>query len=66
MSGHEEPTRKSSRDAPDLLHDAEDRRLWKKFQSLRHLPEKDQRVIVRMLDTMTKANHSGGRKNPAA
>ena len=31
------------------------RRYWKRFQQLMGLPEKDQRAVLRMLDTMTKA-----------
>jgi transcriptional regulator with XRE-family HTH domain len=33
---------------------AEERRLWRRFRQTRALPEKDQRAIFRMLDTMAK------------
>ena len=47
----EEPERKTRLDDPDLLN-SEDRRLWKRLQQLKSLPERDQRAILRMLDSM--------------
>lgn len=44
----------------DLLEDAEVRRLWKKFLMLRRLPEKDQRAVVRMINSLSKTNGQGG------
>jgi len=35
------------------------RRYWRRFLQLRELPEKDQRAVFRMLDTMAKANVDG-------
>ena len=51
----EEPERRSKHDEPDLLNDPEDRRLWKRIQQLKTLPERDQRAILRMLDSMAAA-----------
>jgi transcriptional regulator with XRE-family HTH domain len=36
--------------------DPEARRYWRRFQSLMQLPEKDQRAVFRLLDTMMKGN----------
>jgi len=33
----------------------EARRYWRRFQQLMELPEKDQRAVFRLLDTMSKA-----------
>jgi transcriptional regulator with XRE-family HTH domain len=33
-------------------HDPETRRLWKKFQQVRGLPEKDQRAVIRLLNSL--------------
>jgi transcriptional regulator with XRE-family HTH domain len=41
----------------NLLDDADDRRLWKKFRLLRELSERDQAAIIRMLNTMADAKH---------
>lgn len=49
----EEPKIRQRRDDPNLLEDPDDRRLWRRFQQLKALPERDQRAILRMLDTMT-------------
>ena len=35
--------------------DAETRRLWKKFQQLLTLPEKDQRAVMRLVNSLTGA-----------
>jgi transcriptional regulator with XRE-family HTH domain len=35
---------------------SEDLRLWKKFQQVRKLPEKDQRAVFRLVSTMTGAH----------
>ena len=48
----EEPERRLKRDEPDLLSDPEDRRLWKRLQQPKSLPERDQWAILRMLDSM--------------
>ena len=49
----EEPKIRQRRDDPNLLEDQDDRRLWRRFQQLKALPERDQRALLRMLDTMT-------------
>lgn len=49
----EEPELRSKRDEPDLLNDPEDRRLWKRLQQLKHMPERDRRAILRMIDGLT-------------
>ena len=36
--------------------DPETRRLWKKFQQLRKLPERDKRAIIRMINSLIVAN----------
>jgi len=41
--------RRAGRDEPNLLTDADDRRLWKKFQLLKQLNERDQATIFRMM-----------------
>jgi transcriptional regulator with XRE-family HTH domain len=35
-----------------------ERRIWRRFRQLMALPEKDQRAVLRMLDSMTKAARS--------
>lgn len=35
--------------------DPETRRLWKKFQQVRSLPEKDQRAVIRLLNSLVSA-----------
>jgi hypothetical protein len=32
--------------------DAETRRLWKRFQAVTQLPEKDQRAVIRLIDSL--------------
>lgn len=44
----------------------EARRYWRRFQRLMDLPEKDQRAVFRMLDTMAKASQPAKGKNSAA
>ena len=52
------PVRRNGRDEPDLLSDADDRRLWKKFQQLKQLNERDQSTIFRMLTAFTEKRES--------
>jgi len=54
----EAPKIRRRRDDPDLLNDPDDRRLWRRFQQLKSLPERDQRAILRMLDAMA-GNQNG-------
>jgi len=44
----------------------DERRLWRRFRQLITLPEKDRRAVMRMLDTMTKAQQTTKGKNSAA
>lgn len=39
--------------------DPVDTRLWKKFQQVRDLPERDQRAIIRVVNTMLAASGRG-------
>ena len=50
---------KPSRDDPDLLNDADDRRLWKKFRVLRTLTARQQQSVLQMLHLM--AGQDGNR-----
>ncbi len=43
------PDLKKPSAAPDLLNDPEERRLWRKFQQLRQLPERQQQRILGMI-----------------
>ena len=36
----------------------DERRLWRRFRQLLNLPEKDRRAVLRMLDSLAKANTS--------
>jgi len=45
----------------DLLQDdPKTRRLWKKFQQVRDLPEKDQRAVIRLVNSLASASRAGG------
>jgi len=35
---------------------AETRRLWKKFQQFETLPEKDQRAVIRLINSLSGSN----------
>jgi len=50
----EEPRQRSKVDDPNLL-ESEDRRLWKKFLQLKHLSERDQATVFRMINAMKNA-----------
>jgi len=39
--------------------DPETRRLWKKFQQVRDLPEKDQRAVIRLVNSLAAASRGG-------
>ena len=39
-------------------HDAELRRLWKKFQRVGELPERDQRAVIRLINSLASAADS--------
>lgn len=40
----------------------ETRRLWKKFQQIQALPEKDQRAVIRLVNSLVTAKASGGQR----
>lgn len=40
--------------------DSETKRLWTKFQQLLHLPEKDQRAVIRMVNSLSKTSTRNG------
>jgi len=44
----------------------EARRYWRRFQQLMVLPEKDQRAVFRMLDTMAKSQQQAAKRKPSA
>jgi transcriptional regulator with XRE-family HTH domain len=39
-----------------LNGDAETRRLWKRFQQVTSLPEKDQKAVIRLIDSLVSAS----------
>lgn len=44
--------------APNGAQDPETKRLWKRLQQVRDLPEKDQRAVVRLLNSLVAARHA--------
>jgi transcriptional regulator with XRE-family HTH domain len=42
-------------------NDPESRRLWKKFQQMAELPEKDQRAVIRLINSLSTARGSEAR-----
>ena len=42
---------------PQPKQDTETKRLWKRFQQLNSLPEKDQRAVVRLINSLVSAKH---------
>jgi len=46
---------KTPKKAPEPKEDPEERRLWKKFQAVRSLPEKDQRAVIRLVNSLVSA-----------
>ena len=45
--------------------DPETRRLWKRFQAVTQLPEKDQRAVIRLISSLAAVNNAGGRNGHA-
>lgn len=41
--------------------DPEQRRLWKKFQQVGELPERDQRAVIRLINSLSAASAAEGR-----
>ena len=54
MGQDEIPTRRAQHD-PNLLEDAEDRRLWKKFRQIRELSERDQAHLIKTLSMLLES-----------
>ncbi len=50
MNGEDGKPRRADDHGPNLLQNAEDRRLWKRFNQLRQLSERDRAAVFRMLD----------------
>jgi transcriptional regulator with XRE-family HTH domain len=61
LVGPVELGKKPSPDEPDLLNNPEDRRLWKKLQQIKTLPERDKVAVIRLINSLTtgasSANH---------
>jgi transcriptional regulator with XRE-family HTH domain len=45
---------KSPKTPPKPKQDQETKRLWKKFQQVRSLPEKDQRAVIRLINSLVQ------------
>ena len=54
------PVPKSTSDSPTANPEA--RRYWRRFQQVMELPEKDQRAVFRMLDTMAKSQQVAAKR----
>jgi hypothetical protein len=37
----------------------QNRRLWKRFQRMASLPERDQRAVIRLINSLTASNGNG-------
>lgn len=55
-----EPLPQSRSSGPDLLNDPDDRRLWRKFRTIRSLPARDQQAIWHMVSGLVSARQSAG------
>ena len=51
--------------ARQITEDPKTKRLWKKFQQVQELPEKDQRAVIRLVNSLVSAQRSK-RSNGAA
>jgi transcriptional regulator with XRE-family HTH domain len=56
----DEPARKAGRDEPDLLNNPEDRRLWRKLQLIKTLPERDRAAVVRLINSLAGTSPEEG------
>ena len=58
---------KTPKAAPAHEEDSETRRLWKRFQVVTQLPEKDQRAVIRLINSLAaitpRRNSIGGERN---
>jgi transcriptional regulator with XRE-family HTH domain len=52
------------RPATSLAHDPDARRLWKKFQQVMALPEKDRRAVIRLVNSLVTAKAPGKDRAP--
>jgi len=57
------PPKKPRQQVPE---DPETKRLWKKFQQVRELPEKDQRAVIRLVNSLVAAQRSQRTNGSAA
>jgi transcriptional regulator with XRE-family HTH domain len=55
---------KAPKRAAPPKEDPETRRLWKRFQAVRSLPEKDQRAVIRLINSLVSVGES--RRSSAA
>ena len=55
---------KAPRRAATPREDPETRRLWKRFQAVRSLPEKDQRAVIRLINSLVSVRET--RRSSAA
>lgn len=55
---------KRTRAAAGLADDPEARRLWKKFQQVMALPEKDRRAVIRLANSLVTAKAPAGDRAP--
>ena len=53
---------KPPKKARQLSEDPKTKRLWKKFQLVQELPEKDQRAVIRLVNSLVSAQR-GRRSN---
>ena len=56
LVGPTEPARPNIANEPDLLNNPEDRRLWKKLQQIKTLPERDKVAVIRLINSLTGAS----------
>lgn len=49
------PQKPTKQKQPAPIHDPESRRLWKKFQQVRALADKDQRAVIRLINSLVAA-----------
>ena len=54
------PTRSAADAGPDLLNDAEDRRLWRRFKMLKDLSERHQAVVFKMIVSLHDHEQKSG------
>jgi len=52
--------------ARQITEDPKTKRLWKKFQQVQELPEKDQRAVIRLVNSLVSAQRSKRSNGTAA